>query len=150
MVHAKVHAINDATSAKIASFRVKIDVLDTFLRAPNLPPELRALIVSRTKKGKGEAGSKGSPSNKLASNSKTNANNVCNGKKKAATSGPATQSCEEAGGRGSASNGKRVASKGDHSTTLQIEHPTAERDAKPTLQHAPLLGGVPGQHAAAL
>ena len=71
------------------SLRAKIDAVETFLSSPNLPPEFKALLKPKTKKGKGKANGKGgSTTNKPAA--KSNAKNFRNGKKNTATSGPAT------------------------------------------------------------
>ena len=106
VVRAEAHAINDVTSAEIVSLRAKVNVLKNFLSSPNLPPELKALLKPRAKKGKSKDNIKGSTTKKPAT--KSGAKNFQNGKKKPATSGPATQPREKAGGPGNSSNaGKR-------------------------------------------
>ena len=89
VVRAEAHAINGVTSAEIASLRAKINVLENFLSLPNLPPEFKALLKPKAKKGKGKDSSKGSIGKKPAA--KSGAKTFQNGKKKPATSGPATQ-----------------------------------------------------------
>ena len=89
VVRTEAHAINDVTSAEIASLRAKVNVLENFLSSPNFPPEFKDLLKPRAKKGKGEDNSKGPTTKKPAA--KSGAKTFQNGKKKPATSGPATQ-----------------------------------------------------------
>ena len=106
VVRAEAHAINGVTSAEIVSLRAKINVLENFLSLPNLPPEFKALLKPRAKKGKGKDNRNGSTTKKPVA--KSGAKNFQNGKKKPTMSGPATQPHVKASGPGNASNaGKR-------------------------------------------
>ena len=115
VVRAEAHAINDAASAQIASLRAKVDALESFLSSPNLPREFKSLLKPNPGKGKNKNGEKGSTAKKPAA--KSSAKDFTNGKKKPATSGPATQSRGRAGGPGNASKagergGKKTSSHG--------------------------------------
>ena len=59
VVRIEARAINDVTATEIASLRAKIDVVETFLSSSNLPPELKALLKSKTKKRRARPTAKG-------------------------------------------------------------------------------------------